>query len=177
MVPDPADLAALAAKYEVLVVLRARRDGGGRQASRKELRELSRRFPGSLRELDTLGQEELRRRAHAVSLAAVGGPQEPWMAWIAAFHRFMLAALLVKAERRGQGKEAPAHQADDEDLAARAGEESGVRLDRTLVRAFARPPAGRLVPLVIAELARRFGVAAEEMSACLFPRRRLAREL
>jgi hypothetical protein len=165
MAPSPADIAALAAKYEALVLLRVRRDGGGREASRDELRDLSRRFPGSLRELDTLGEAELRRRARAARLAAAGGPQEPWMAWIAAFHRLMMAALLVKADRQGA-------RGSDQDLAERASNQAGILLDQTLVRAFARPPAGRLVPLVLAELAQQFGVSVEEMRSCLFPRRR-----
>ena len=161
MVPSPAELAALAEKYDALVQLRVARDAGGPEASRGQLRELSRRFPGSLRELDTLGEAELRRRARD---AAAGAPLAPWMSWIAAFHRMMRAALLVKAERT------PA--ADDAALAERIARELGVVVDPPLVRAFRRPPAGRLTPLVLAELARRFDVAAEEMRACLFPRRR-----
>jgi hypothetical protein len=167
MVPSPAELAALAEKYQALVQLRVARDHGGPEASRDRLRDLSRRFPGSLRELDTLGEAELRRRARA---AAAGAPLEPWMAWIAAFHRLMRAALLIKADRRPAAELAA--EGGDRAVAERVAIEAGVSLDPDLVRDFRRPPQGRLAPLVIAELARRFGVGAEEMRSCLFPRRR-----
>jgi hypothetical protein len=170
MAPSLTDLEALADKYDALVQLRSRRDSGGPEASRLELRELARRFPGSLRELDTLGPVELRRRAVAARVAAAGGPCEPWMSWIAAFHRLMTAALLVKADPSSRRGQAPSADVQEE-LARRAELQVGIPLERTLLRTFARPPAGRLAPLVIDELARRFGVGAEEMRSCLFPRR------
>ena len=60
-------LDAMARKYRALVALRARRDGGGAAATRDELRALAAEFPGCLRELDTLGPEELGRRAAAAA--------------------------------------------------------------------------------------------------------------
>jgi hypothetical protein len=169
MASSPSELEALADKYEALVRLRTRRDSGGPQATRDELRELARRFPGSLRELDTLGPVELGRRARVARAAVAGGPDEPWMVWIATFHRLMSAALLIKGDptvRHGRTVEA--------ELALRAEARAGFPLGSALVQAFARPPAGRLAPLVIGELARRFGVPAEEVRGCLFPRRRVS---
>ncbi len=171
MAPISAELLALADKYDALVHLRTRRDGGGPEATREELRQLARRFPGSLRELDTLGPAELLRRARAARLAAEGGPSEPWMGWIAAFHRLMTAALLVKGDptvRRGRAARATVGA----EVVARAELLAGEALDGALVEAFARPPEGRLAPLVLAELARRFDVPVEQMRSCLFPRRR-----
>jgi hypothetical protein len=102
---SPGTLAALARKYEALVALRGRRDGGGAAATRDELRALAAEFPGCLRELDTLGSEELARRAGAAAGAAAGGAREPWMEWIAAYHRAMADALAARG--RGEVVAAP----------------------------------------------------------------------
>ena len=102
---SPGTLAALARKYQALVALRARRDGGGAAATREELRALAAEFPGCLRELDTLGSEELGRRAAAAATAAAGGAREPWMDWIAAYHGAMADALAARG--RGEAVAAP----------------------------------------------------------------------
>lgn len=101
----PERLSALAGKYRALVGLRARRDGGGAPATRDELRALAAQFPGCLRELDTLGGDELARRVSATAAAAAGGAREPWMEWIAAYHITMTEALAARA--RGEGAAAP----------------------------------------------------------------------
>jgi hypothetical protein len=98
-------LDALAEKYRALLALRTRRDSGGAPATRAELRALAARFPGCLRELDTLGRDELGRRAAAVAATATGGPGEPWMDWIAAYHALMADALSARA--RGEDVDAP----------------------------------------------------------------------
>jgi hypothetical protein len=172
MAESPEELAALADKYDALLRLRTRRDAGGADPPREELRQLARQFPGCLRELDTLVAGELGRRARAARAAAAGGDREPWMGWVLAFHRLMTAALLVKGElaaRRPRSAAGRAVVADD--LARRAERQAGATLDPRLLADFARPPAGRLAPLVIAEVARRFGVTADEMRRCLFPHR------
>jgi len=98
-------LEALADKYRALLALRGRRDTGGAPATRDELRALAARFPGCLRELDTLGADELARRATAAAAAAGGGAREPWMDWIAAYHALMSDALGARA--RGETVDAP----------------------------------------------------------------------
>jgi hypothetical protein len=103
MGPDVLD--ALARKYRALVALRTRRDGGGAPATRDELRALAAEFPGCLRELDTLGPDELSRRAGATAAAAAGGPREPWMDWIATYHALMADLLATRA--RGEAVTAP----------------------------------------------------------------------
>lgn len=138
--------AALARKYGRLVELRSRRDGAGPPASRDDLRALAAEFPGSLRELDTLGETELRRRAAACSSAADGGRVEPWMAWVDRFHELMRQALAARA-RGGEGQDA-------------------------FERAALSPPEGRMLPLVLAQVAREFGEGADAVTAKLFPPRR-----
>ncbi len=145
----PERAAALARKYDRLVQLRSRRDADGPPASREELRALAAEFPGSLRELDTLGDAELRRRAAACAAAAAGATPEPWMPWIDRFHQLMRQALAARA-KGGQG------ESDFE-------------------RAALSPPEGRMLPLVLAEVAREFGHPAEGVRATLFPSRRAKR--
>jgi hypothetical protein len=175
--PTPTELEDLANKYESLVRLRASRDheassngNGAHHASVRDLlRELSRKFPGSLRELDTLGLLELQRRAKVARAAAAGGAREPWMAWILAFHRLTAAALLIKrdiaARRRGRPVNEGASRKQATELAR-------FTLDPPLVAALIHPPGGRLAPVVLRELARRFAVEPRALSETLFPSRR-----
>ena len=163
---DPPRAAALARKYGALVELRRRRDGGGDSAGGGALRVLAAEFPGCLRELDTLGLAELERRARATEAAAAGGPLEPWMAWIDAYHSLMRAALAIRApgtdETRG----------DAVALAALASRAAGVPLDAAFVTAVLAPPGGRVGVVVLRALAARFGVPAATIAAALFPVRR-----
>jgi hypothetical protein len=167
--PTSAELAELAHKYRALAALRGRKDGGDDSTARQTLRGLAQRHPGCLRELDTLGLAEIERRADAASAAAEGGPEEPWMAWITAYHRLMTAAL---AQKRALGRTPPGDRALA--LAAEASRTAGLNVDVDLVLALARPAQGRISPVVLAFLARSFGVPAARISATLFPARRPA---
>jgi hypothetical protein len=144
--PAPERIRALAEKYQRLSALRARRDGDGAAATRAELRALAAAFPGALRELDTLGAAELKRRADACAAALAGSPPEPWIAWIDRFHALMRRALAARA--RGDGPR-----------------------DR-FERAVLSPPGGRMLPVVVSEVAGAFGVPAERVARALFPPRR-----
>jgi len=169
--PGADELNALARKYRTLVALRARRDQQPPAETQSQaqphsppppsepktpaavLRSLAREFPGCLRELDTLGAAELARRAARVAEAAAGGTAtEPWMAWIARYHRLMRAALAI---RRAGG-----HPSD------------GAQMDAGFVADVMAPPDGRLGIVVLRRLARDFGVPAREIAAALFPVRR-----
>lgn len=145
----PGAWAGLARKYAALVALRARRDGQGPPATRGELRGLAAEFPGCLRELDTLGRDELARRATVVAAAAAAeAAPEPWMDWIAAYHEAMRRALVARAaagDVSQAGKEGPGRRAG---------------------------PEGRLNVTILRQLASRFGVPAETIANTLFPVRR-----
>jgi len=150
-IPSAEGLKALAAKYQRLTALRARRDGDGEPATRDELRALAAEFPGCLRELDTLGPDELARRTSACAAVAAGAALEPWMAWIDGYHTLMRQALETRgARRRG---ESPA-----------AGDD--------FARAVLAPPGGRMGVVILRSLAVRFGVPAATIAATLFPVRR-----
>ena len=97
--PTASQLGALAEKYQLLLQLRTARDGADEPtADRRTLRDLSRRYPRCLRELDILGEAELRRRAEVARAAAVSeGPREPWMGWILRFHTLLAESLAEKA--------------------------------------------------------------------------------
>ena len=158
------ELLALAEKYRALLDLRRRRDAGLEPPTRETLRALSRAYPGSLRELDTLGGDELARRAAALAAAAGGGPEEPWDG---------VDRRLPPPHARGprnQGRDRPAlprpklpgsvgvpflpgrARLSDEALAPwveRAGALAGWPLDAAAVRALAQPPQGRIGPVVL----------------------------
>jgi hypothetical protein len=168
--PSLEDLAGLAQKYRALAALRGRKDGGDDSTARATLRALAQRHPGCLRELDTLGLAEIERRAGAAAAAAAGGAGEPWMAWIAAYHRLMVAALALKRARGPTPPDPVALAA----LAALASRDSGLELDAELVQELLHPPHGRISPVVLAFLGRSFGVSAAEISQTLFPARRPA---
>lgn len=173
--PTAEELAGLAEKYRTLAALRAARDGtaGTGAIDRETLRALSDRFPGALRELDTLGLPELLRRARSAEAAATGAPAEPWMTWIVSFHRGLAAALSIKrttAAARRNGP--PLTTADHERLAEAAARASGLALGVDFVHAVDRPPGGRLTPLLLRTIAHAFGIAPEAVAGALFPPRR-----
>ena len=166
--PDAGDLRALAAKYRQLAALRVQRDSAG-ATSREALRALAARHPGCLRELDTLGLAELERRGRVMEAAAAGGPREPWIAWVWAYHRLMQATLLVKrAVGRGGAPGGEALQL----LRDEASRLAGLPLDDTFVTEVACPPQGRIGVLVLRRLGQLFGAPAAEIARTLFPPRR-----
>lgn len=137
---DGAALLALASKYRELERLRARRVGA---EARQELRSLAERFPGALRELESMPTREITGRAVALEAAAASGKFEPWMRCVHAYHAMLRAALALRA-----GAEA------DE---LRRGQ-AAAWLDDGLIAAFRRPRGGRLVLEVIDRLARELGL-------------------
>ncbi len=168
------ELARLAGKYETLAALRRARARGEPVPPASVFKALARAFPGSLNELDTLPLEDIDARAEALSRAAAGGEQEPWMEWLSGYHASLRAALLVKARlARPLPDEATAEQIAREVSERLAREAPGAALgpiDAALVREVAAPPGGRLVTLVFSRLERLHGCPAEIIKRALFPR-------
>jgi hypothetical protein len=84
------------------------------------------------------------------------------MVWIESFHALHRAALWLRGQpERGTGAPATA--------AAAAAAHAGTDVDAALVIAFAHPAGGRLGAVVVGEIARRQGRAADEIAQALFP--------
>jgi hypothetical protein len=167
--PGPAALIALAEKYRTLLALRRAKARGEPEPPAALFRTLAQRFPGALRELDTVALSELEARATALEQAA-GEPAAfaPWMGWMHGYHAWMRAALVLKprlARKPVPAPEVAAHLAGE--LAAR----TGLAVEPAFVCAVAAPPAGRLRPIVLAQLAREQEVPLEHLVAVLFPAR------
>ena len=169
MAPTRGDLERLAHKYRTLAALRRDRQAGAPIPPGRFFKALAGEFPGALHELDTLPLETIDDRAAALELAAGGGRVLPWMAWMHAYHRLMRAALRVKVRL------ARARDVDDVRAAALAEEATalaGAAFDAELVRAVARPPGGRIAPLILERVSLTFGVDPLEIADALFPRLR-----
>jgi hypothetical protein len=189
-------LERLAGKYDELLRLRERREeverAGGdsfppAEAARRKaaFRRIARAFPGSLRELDSLPAAELLARAErvrgAVERCAAGlPPDDAWVELMLDFHVTLREALLVKrwlATRAADdaASRLAAFSARLERLAslrARLGlhdqatpAELGMWLELRH-----RPPRGRLLDLVWAELETRHGMPRAALEQRIFGR-------
>lgn len=90
--------ADLRAKYEEMRELRRTDDGS--YDPRARMAALASRFPGALREIDTLPLEEIDRRIHALSKAERDPSSAmPWMKAQSRFHELVRDALANGRER------------------------------------------------------------------------------
>jgi hypothetical protein len=165
------DLMALARKYRALAELRRAQHRMSFSEVRAPLRELSREFPGSLRELDSLPLEEIERKGELLESAAHGAGFQPWMQWMHEYHLAMRAALAVK--RRLAGRRTPSDALAFE-IAGAVSVELGYRCDLEFVFAVAHPPQGRINPVVLRRLASMFDADPEALGRALFPARAAA---
>lgn len=164
------DRQALLRKYRQLAAWRRARDRDPEGAvDRAELRALALEFPGALRELDTLGEAELDRRIRRLEAAADDATVDNWMVWIGAYHRWMRAALAVKAGLAGRRR---IDETTRQSLADAARQAAGTSVDDGFVDAVAAPPQGRLSRLVLSHIARTFDAPVAMLSDALFPGRR-----
>jgi hypothetical protein len=150
--PPSTVLRDLAHKYDEIARLREERAAGAPPAGRDVLRGLSARFPGALRELDTMELDEIRARATALRDAATTGVVAPWMAWVAAYHALFRLALGTSGE---------------------TGAPLGLSAE-AVARLRAPAPATR-TEAVIRIVAETFGAPEEEVGRALLPRRRRPR--
>ena len=165
-----ARLGRLLHKYDVIAELRAARARGEPIPEKKVFRALAEEMPGALHELDRLSLDALDARRAALREALSGGPAAPWMIAMIDYHALYRAALFVKARvRRGDALD------DDETtltLADKASRHAGVDVGPDFVRSVARPPAGRIGAVVLAETAARAGMEGAEVLRAMFPTRR-----
>lgn len=155
------DLIDLREKYLRMRALRAARPHA--EPDRQELRELSRRWPGALAEIDCLPPEVLEDRIAALDAAIAGGDTPLFArAWLLT-HRRLRGALAIKAWLGGRRDVAP-REPLPHDLPIEA------RVYETRVDEIARPPNGKLTELVFADVARELSLPVEHMRALLMPR-------
>jgi hypothetical protein len=146
-------LSALARKYRALAAWRRQKERDGTEPERAALRALASEFPGALREIEVLSLATLEARAEALEARAKdGAAPEPWMLYVSAFHRWMRAALYVKARAKAVARDAVAAQRVADECAAR----TGAAVDESFVRAALSPDNGRLRPLALARVASEF---------------------
>lgn len=148
-------VASLAEKYDRIAALRADYDRTGGVVDRAAVAALAQRWPGAVRELDTLSPAELSARRDALRAALGGNGAVPaWAVALDAWHRVMAAALWVKGR---VGRDDVDDGARDAALAAEASAQAGVALGEGFVAAVRRPPGGRLAAVVTAVVARHHG--------------------
>jgi hypothetical protein len=158
------DLIDLREKYLRLRELRASK--AHREPEREELREVSRRWPGALAEIDRLSPDVLEHRIAALEEAIAGGEPPLWArAWILA-HRRLRGALAIKMWLAGRREITALTRASLNDAALP--NDAALYLDR--LDEIAHPPNGRLSELVFGDVARELSLPASEMRALLMPR-------
>ncbi|HRI64305.1 MAG TPA: hypothetical protein PK156_08700 [Polyangium sp.] len=165
--PEPTrdDLRGLEEKYAQLESLRQARERGEPIPERAVFKRLAERYPGVLRELDTLPMEVIQRRREQLELATNGGVVEPWMRWMVAYHALLRMALWVKM-RTAKDPSVTAERMVF--LVRRLEEEFGFGVDESFVRDVARPRGGRINHVVLGRLAGMFGVTVGDLRGSLF---------
>lgn len=186
----PQRLLELLQKYDLLVELRLS-PAGRTQVRRDAMRRIAARFPGALREWDSLPLGELQRRravvARAVDEARHGQPAqadraEPWLRYTLDLHAHLGRILELRRfarSRRQQGWAADAILAAwhvQQGAAAAAGDPGGpgelgdpggpltvARLERICA-----PEGGRLTAVVFADLAERHGVQVGDIKRAIY---------
>ena len=156
-------------KYAKLSALRRdRASGGGRRSRRAAI--VGARFPGALRELDTVTEDEIARREAALSNAAKGGRSKlGWPGWsptmrpCAQRSRFQ-ARLTRVTELTDEGAQALALWARQQI------EATPVSVDERFVHQVSAPPDGRLNRTGLRTVGRVFGVPHDGYGRRSFPR-------
>jgi hypothetical protein len=153
--------AELRAKYEEIRALRLTDDGS--YDPRERMAALAARFPGALREIDTLPLDEIERRIEALKQAE----RDPSHAskWMLAQHRFHTLtrdALTKRAFRNpagSEGAQSPLAEARGASATSAEGELEGAALERERQKLMAR---------VYATLAKELATTPHEAKALVF---------
>jgi hypothetical protein len=152
--------AELRDKYAEMLSMRVEHAGGREDPAlvRPRMADLASRFPGALREIDSLELAEIRRRIEALeAFLETPGAEQEWMEPMALFHRLMRGALGAKRWLAGRRRvdRALAHAYRRDALRMAFPEDCREWVgDLALV---ASPPRGRVTDLVFARLARLLG--------------------
>ena len=167
--PTRDELLALEAKYVQMESLRQAHERGEPIPERIIFKSFAGRFPGVLRELDTLPMDAITSRRQALGVAVSGGVVEPWIAWMVAYHGLLRAALWIKIRTAKQSDVTKERMAF---LLRGVTNEFGFGVDEAFVVDVARPRTGRLNAVVLERLEMMFGVSVVEIRKELFKGRR-----
>lgn len=155
---------ALGEKYREMWAMRVAHAEGSDSDVRARMRALAARFPGALREIDTLPIDVIERRIAVLE----AGARPAWAQTLVAYHGWMRVVLRIKREH---GRDAHpstviewlrAHHRPSPD------EPSLEELDVETITALLRPPSGRITNWVLERIARARGLTVEAASAQLF---------
>jgi hypothetical protein len=163
--PTRDELLALEAKYVQMESLRQSRERGEPIPGRMVFKSLAERFPGVLRELDTLPMDVIIFRRHALGEAITRGIVAPWIPWMVAYHELMRAALWIKIRTAKQPDVTNERMTF---LLRGITNEFGFGVDESFVLDVVRPRAGRLNAVVLGRLEIIFGVPVAEIRKGLF---------
>ncbi|HEV3189143.1 MAG TPA: hypothetical protein VGY54_01530 [Polyangiaceae bacterium] len=174
--PGSVTLDDLRAKYIEMLTMRLQHVAGTEVAAeaRQRMARLAAVFPGSLREIDELALDEIRRRIEALDAVLQGKQRvEDWMEAIASFHSLARGALCAKRWLRGRKRLDPDEKAAYvSSLGLLAFPEDALAWADDLDR-IASPTGGRLTNVVFARLARTLGVSERQARHLVFgPSRR-----
>lgn len=172
---DRHDLRGLRDKYERMLALRtaharARVDPFFVEPDpRPEMARLAEEYPGSLREIDTLGLDVIAARIAALRTAEAR-PREaqPWMIAQVAFHRYARGALAAKRWLAGRRAITPALRSAFTRATARLPRGADAGLFAEELETIAQPPRGRLMDVVHARVARALDVTPAQARALVF---------
>jgi hypothetical protein len=169
-------LEELLAKYAQMLAMRIAHASGqeDRREARVRMAELAFRFPGSLREMDDLEINEIRRRIKLMyEVLGQNHEVEPWMEALALFHAMTRGALCAKRWLgRRKRIDAAVEQAFALNIPSLAFPEDARAWTGNLAR-IASPPRGRLMDVVFARLAESLGLSEHAARRLVFgaPRR------
>lgn len=162
MVNEP--YVGLHAKYLEMLDMRRAHANGEESDARARMRALARRFPGALREIDTLPLPEIEARIEALAR----GEQPAWAQVLTRFHGWMRLALRIKRVHARNAR------LDDVSEWIRAqprrspDEPTLEELDDDAIEGILRPPSGRLSQWVLLRIASDRGLTLEEVSGLAF---------
>jgi hypothetical protein len=153
--------AELRAKYEEIRALRLTDDGS--YDPRERMATLAARFPGALREIDTLPLDEIERRIEALTQAERDPSSAPkWMLAQHRFHTLTRDALSTRRNPAGsEGAQSPLAEARGASATSAEGELEGAALEREKERQ-------KLMARVYATLAKELATTPHEAKALVF---------
>jgi len=161
-VSDPFE--ALREKYVEMRAMRVEHLEGDDSDARSRMRALAARFPGALREIDTLPIAVIERRIAVLE----AGSRPGWAETQVAYHAWMRVVLRIKREHGRDADPAAviewlrAHHRPSE------GEPLLEDLDVEAITTLLRPPSGRITNWVLERIAHARGLTVEAVSAQLF---------